>query len=212
MCVAADGRSADKTFVFKIRENKSKWLALGAFSVALFILGFGAGRIFTKIRIHAALIVLTCLLAAPAQGATAPVPEARLVGKLEVEPATVGKLSRIAWRLENDGQPDPRTVLLTLTVTHLEKGKIVFAVEKLPITGEFATKFQFPDGAEYRVTAAANIAGLGPMRNEQVISVTGIEPPARAAVPALLYFIALIAAGLGVGRWSKIRGVTVQSR
>ena len=208
----ADGRKAARSFVVRIRENESKWFALGAFSVALFVLGFGAGRIFTKIRIHAALIVLTCLLAAPAQGATAPVPEARLVGKLEVEPATVGKLSRIAWRLENAGQPDPRTVLLTLTVNHLENGKIVFAVEKLPIAGEFVTQFQFPDGAEYRVTAATNVAGLGPIRNEQVISVTGIEPPARAAAPALCYFIGLIAAGLGVGRWSKIRGATVEPR
>ncbi|HTF92277.1 MAG TPA: hypothetical protein VK632_04485, partial [Verrucomicrobiae bacterium] len=45
---AADGRQAARTFVFKIRENESKWLILGAFSVALFVLGFGAGRIFTR--------------------------------------------------------------------------------------------------------------------------------------------------------------------
>ncbi len=202
---AADGRQAARTFVFKIRENESKWLALGAFSVALFVLGFGAGRVFTRTRAQAALVVVALSIGISARGMTVPSPQANSVGKLEVEPATVGKLSRIAWRLENAGQPDPRTVLLTLTVTHLEKGKIVFAVEKLPIAGEFVTQFQFPDGAEYRVTAATNVAGLGPIRNEQVISVTGIEPPARAAAPALCYFIGLVAAGLGVGRWSKIR-------
>ena len=141
--VAADGRSADKTFVFKIRENKSKWVALGAFSLGLFILGFGAGRIFTRTSAQTALIVLALSIGISARGMTAPSQEANSVGKLEVEPATVGKLSRIAWRLENAGQPDPRTVLLTLTVTHLEKGKIVLAVEKLPITGEFRPSFNF---------------------------------------------------------------------
>lgn len=209
---AADGRQAVKTFVFKIRESGSKWLALTAFSLALFILGISAGRIFTKTSAQAALIALALTIGVPAWGATDSLQVAHAVGTLEIEPAIVGQLSRIAWRLENDGRHDSRMVLLTLTVTHLEKSKIVFAVEKLPVPGEFATRFQFPDGAEYRVTAAANIAGMAPIRNEQVISVTGIEPPARAAAPALLYFIALIAAGLGVGRWSKIRGVTVQSR
>ena len=209
---AADGRQAARTFVFEIRENESKWLALGAFSMALFVLGFGAGRIFTRARAQVALVVLALVIGISARGMTAPSPQANSVGKLEVEPATVGKLSRIVWRLENAGQPDPRTVLLTLTVTHLEKGKIVFAVEKLPIAGEFVTKFQFPDGAEYRVTAASNIAGLVPVHSEQVISATGIEPPAHAAAPALFCFIGLIAAGLGVGRWSKIRAAPRERR
>ncbi|HMF48184.1 MAG TPA: hypothetical protein VK603_06045, partial [Candidatus Saccharimonadales bacterium] len=62
------------------------------------------------------------------------------------------------------------------------------------------------------VTAAANIADLGPVHGEQVISVAGIEPPARAAAPALFYFIGLIAAGLGVGRWSKIRAAPPERR
>jgi hypothetical protein len=210
--LAADGRQAVRTFVFKIRENESKWLALGAFSVALFVLGFGAGRVFTRTRAQAALVVLALLIGISARENDGSIAASESVGKLEVEPATVGKLSRIAWRLENAGQPDPRTVLLTLTVTHLETGKIVFAVEKLPIAGEFATKFQFPDGAEYRVTAASNIADLGPVHSEQVIPVTGIEPPAGAATPTLFYFVGLIAAGLGVGRWSKIRAATVKRR
>ena len=210
--LAADGRKTAKSFTFKIRENGSKWLALAAFSLALLIFGIGAGRIFTKTSGQAALFILALAIGVSAGGTTNPSQVAPAVGKLEIEPAIVGQLSRITWRLANDGQHDSRMVSLTVTVTHLEKGKLVFAVEKLPVAGEFATKFQFPDGAEYRVTAAANIAGMAPVRNEQVISVTGIEPPARAAAPALLYFIALIAVGLGVGRWSKMRAATVQPR
>ena len=95
--------------------------------------------------------------------------------------------------------------LLTLTITHLEKQKIVFAVERIPVGNEFSMKFQFPDGAEYRVVALAKVPGKSPIRNEQVIAVTGIEPPAKATVPALAYFVGLIALGLGAGRWSKRR-------
>ena len=131
--LAADGRKAAKTFVFEIREKETKWLTLAAFSGALFVFGFGAGRIFTRTTARAALVMLAVWLGGSARAATAPSPAARLTGKLAVEPATVGKLSRIAWRLENDGQLDQRLVVLTLTVTHLEKSKIVFAVKKLPI-------------------------------------------------------------------------------
>jgi hypothetical protein len=43
------------------------------------------------------------------------------------------------------------------------------------------------------------------IRNEQVVEVTGVEPPAGAMVPALTFFVAIIVLGLGVGRWSKRR-------
>jgi hypothetical protein len=88
----------------------------------------------------------------------------------------------------------------------LEKQKTVFAVEKIPVPGEWSMQFHFPDGAAYRVAATANIAGMAPLRNEQVINVTGVEPPASTMVPALSFFTAMIAAGLVVGRWSKRRG------
>ena len=89
---------------------------------------------------------------------------------------------------------------------HLEKQKIVFAAEKIAVPGAWSMKFHFPDGAQYRVAAVANVPGMAPVRNEQVIAVTGVEPPATATVPVLSFFTALIAVGLGVGRWSKRRG------
>jgi hypothetical protein len=199
------GKKLVKAFAFQIHENESKWLALGGFSAALVVLGFLAGRIFTKTTGQAAVMILALSSAAPARSALGPTPEGPPVSKLIIQPATVGKLAQIAWSLESGGQPDWRAVFLTLTVTHLEKGKIMFALEKLPVTGEFSIQFHFPDGAEYRVTAVADVPGLAPLRSEQVISVTGIEPPARAALPVIAYFIVLIALGLGCGRWSKLR-------
>ena len=66
-------------------------------------------------------------------------------------------------------------------------------------------KFHFPDGAEYRVAAVAQVPGEDPMRNQQVVSVTGVEPPMNAMVPVLSYFLAVIVLGLGAGRWTKRR-------
>ena len=47
--------------------------------------------------------------------------------------------------------------------------------------------------------------GGRPARMEQVVSVSGVEPPMSAMLPALGLFLAAIAAGLGVGRWSRCR-------
>jgi hypothetical protein len=95
--------------------------------------------------------------------------------------------------------------LLTLTIVHPEKNKIVFALERLPVAGEFAMNFQFTDGAEYRVAAIAYVAGRPMLRTERNIAVIAAEPPARAMIPAIGFFVAIIAVGLGVGRWSKRR-------
>ena len=139
---------------------------------------------------------------APAQDAES----ARYFGWLEVDPATVGKPINIRWRLAGDEQREKPPALLTLTITHPEKGKMVFAVDRLPVTGEFAMNFQFTDGAEYRVAAIAYVAGRPMLRTEKNVSVTGVEPPARAMIPAISFFVAIIALGLAVGRWSKRAG------
>jgi hypothetical protein len=127
----------------------------------------------------------------------------RYFGRLEIDPATVGKPSKVRWKLAGEENGSSRAALLNLTITHIEKGKTVFSVERLPVPGEFTMDFQFTDGAEYRVAAIASITGGEMIRTEQNIAATGVEPPARAIIPAIVFFLALIVLGLGVGRWSR---------
>jgi hypothetical protein len=204
--VSIDGKKASKVFEFKVRENERKWVALGGFSIALFLFGFAAGRIFT----HARTAAVACVVGAYLFGST-PVFSAEEITKplqtatLEIEPAKVGTPTSVKWRLDSESLGEKPGAFLTMTISHLEKNKIVFGVEKIVVAGEYAMKFQFPDGAEYRVSAAANIPGRPTIRSEQVVSVVGIEPPLAAMVLALSYFLALMALGLGAGRWSKLK-------
>ena len=80
---------------------------------------------------------------------------------------------------------------------------MVFAVERLPVQGEFGMDFQFTDGAEYQISATTYVTGGQMVRIEQNVSVTGVEPPAQAMIPAIGFFLAVIALGLVVGRWSR---------
>ncbi|MGH7798726.1 MAG: hypothetical protein ACREQ2_27995 [Candidatus Binatia bacterium] len=204
--VSGDGTRASKAFTFDVRESQKKWLALVAFSAGLFLLGFVAGRVFTGARADTALAILGMTLLAGAAGVSAAQQrDASGTAVLEIEPATVGETSGVRWRLATDGVGNRREATLTLTITQLEKQKVVFAVEKIAVPGEWSMKFHFPDGGGYRVAAVGNVPGLAPVRNERAIAVTGVEPPASAMVPALAFFIVLIAAGLGVGRWTKRR-------
>ena len=199
---ASDGRKGRQVFKFHVRENHGKWLALGAFSIGLFILGFVAGRIFTATRVAVSLSAAAFLL--PALGnASAQFQAAAGGARLTIEPATVGRPAEIRWdftRGLNTG-----AAMLSLSVTHLEKQKTVFAIERMPLAGDWSTKLNFPDGAKYRVSAIGAIPGATPVVAEEVISVTGVEPPAGAMARALAYFVALITLGLAAGRWSKRR-------
>jgi hypothetical protein len=204
--ITLDGKKASKIFDFRVRENEQKWFILGAFSVGLFLLGLVAGRMFTHSQPSIALLITITGLSgsaqlSSAQGLTKPIHTA----SMNIEPAKVGIPILVQWRLDGDSVGEKPTAFLTLTITHLEKGKVVFGVEKLPVDGQFSMKFQFPDGADYRVAAVANVPGVPTIRNEQVIPVAGVEPPAKAMVPALSYFLAIIALGLGAGRWTKLR-------
>ena len=207
--VAPDGRKVNKSFPLAIRENKQKWLFLGIFTVGLFALGVLAGRIFTgtlsnaKRRAAACLLVSMSCIPWSIEIAAQEVGQRKHFGWLEIDPATVGKPSKVRWRLAGEEKAESRAVLLTLTIAHLEKAKTVFSVERLPVEGEFAMSFQFTDGAEYRVTAIAYVTGGQMIRTEQNISVIGVEPPARAVIPAIGFFLVVIALGLGVGRWSR---------
>jgi hypothetical protein len=206
---APDGRKTNKTFPLTIRENKQKWVFLAIVSLALFALGVIAGRIFTSSRSRRKREFSVCLLfllggLTAIEIAVAQEPErGRQFGWLEIDPATVGNPSKVRWRLGGEENVDSRGVLLTLTIAHLEKNKTVFSVERLPVEGEIAMDFQFTDGAEYRVSSIAYVTGGRLLRTEQSIAVSGVEPPARAMIPAIGFFLAVIALGLGVGRWSR---------
>ena len=205
---ALDGRKANKTFQIEIRENKQKWFFLGIFSLALFALGVMAGRIFTSRSSRMGQLTAGLLLFGSLMGSieTATAQEAergRRFSWLEIDPAIVGKPSKVRWRLASEVNTGNQPVLLTLSIAHLEKSKTVFSVERLPVEREFAMDFQFTDGAEYRIAAIAYVPGGQTMRTEQNITVTAVEPPARAMIPAIGFFLAVITLGLAVGRWSR---------
>ena len=206
---APDGRKVNKTFPLTIRENRLKWFFLGVFSLVLFAAGVLAGRIFTrgvsnaKGRAAACLLASMICLASSVVVAAQGLEQRKYFGWLDIDPLTVGKLSKLRWRLAGEENAPSRAVLLNLTIAHLEKGKTVFAVERLPVEGEFAMDFQFTDGAEYRITANAYVTGGQMVRTEQNVSVTSVEPPAQAVIPAIGFFLVVITLGLAVGRWSR---------
>jgi hypothetical protein len=208
---AENGTKLSKTFVFKVRESRQKLWALAGFSAALLVLGFAAGRIFTRIAAAGILLFASALAAALPASSHVTVPSGPGTSGLEIEPATVGKPSLVRWTAPETARREQPNMFLSLSILHLEKQKIVFATDKIPVGGEWSMKFHFPDGAGYRVSAVAEATGQPPLRSEQVIAVTGVEPPAKAMVPALSYFVALIATGLGAGRWTKRRAAVSET-
>ena len=207
--VAPDGTTSNKTFKFEVREHRSKWSVLGVFTVGLFALGFIAGRIFTHPGDKATGALRTIFFAVgffTVSAATTTAPEAateKPVTRLEIESPTVGKPARIRWVLDAQGDNSGRSAVLSLAITHIEKRMTMFAVDKIPVEGEYSINFHFIDGAEHRITANAEMPGGRSARTEQVVSVSTVEPPITAMVPAMSFFLAMIAAGLGVGRWSR---------
>lgn len=196
-----DGKKASKEFTFRIREREEKWATLAAFSAALFCLGFVAGRIFTHAPTTAVALALGLLLVS--NGFTADEKADGDDAALEVGPATVGTPALVLWHAPAGVVGESSAEALSLTIVHLEKGKTAFEMERVPIAGDFAMKFEFTDGAEYRVSALAQQAGKPPRRSEKIISATALEPPIKAMIPAFAYFVGLIGLGLGAGRSSK---------
>jgi hypothetical protein len=204
---AADGKKASKNFAFTVRENEMKWATLAAFSAALFFLGVIAGRIFTRLQ-TVTTVLAAALLVAPAAFAASETSQGGDLAALEIEAATVGRPTVVRWYLKNSAADESSHALLSLAIVHIEKGKIAFEVERIPVAGEFTMNFQFTDGAEYRIAAVAERPGQRPLRSEKIISVTALEPPMKTMVPPLAYFVGMIALGLGTGRWSKRRAAT----
>ena len=209
---APDGLNASRQFSFGVSERKQKWWFLGIFSLVLFFVGVIAARVFASRSKQdlAVLIVasLGCLMPLASSALAQEVEGESYFGWLDIEPATVGKPSTVRWRLAGGENAPGRVVLLTLTIYHLEKRKQVFAVERILVPGQFAVDFQFTDGAEYRVSAIAQITGGQMVRTEQNVSIAGVEPPRTATFSAIGFFLALIVLGLAVGRWSRRSAVS----
>lgn len=205
----ADGGKASKDFKFYVRENQKKWFALTGFSIGLFLLGLIAGRVFTGAKSAMIVLFAVALLVESSRAGESPRVEETENAGLEIGGGTVGTPTFVRWFLKNAEIAGKSNALLTLTITHMEKEKIAFEVERIPVGNEFLMKFQFTDGAEYRVAALAEVPGKPLLRSEKVIGVTAIEPPAKASAPALAYFIGLIVLGLVTGRWTKRRALVL---
>ena len=205
-----EGIRATRIFKLTIREKETKWLVLGSFMSGLFFLGFIAGRIFSSREALRRPVGAACLLFLTgwffpwgAYAAEQQAAQQKYIGQLDVAPARVGQPALVRWRLVAEGATEKPAAALTLIITHLEKEKTVFAVEKVFVAEEFSMKFHFTDGARYRISAVADIPGRRSLRTEQELSVTAVEPPARAMAPALALFLIVITSGLIAGRWSR---------
>ena len=208
--LAPDGTQSSKMFAIEVGEHRSKWLTLAAFMLGLFGIGVLAGRIFTHPVSNGpgalrAIFYASIFFAVSSSTAFSQVGEVKPNARLEIDPLSAGKLARIRWILDADGGNAGRGALLSLAITHIEKKMTVFAIDKIPVEGEFSMNFHFVDGAEHRVSARAELPGGRSIRSEQLVSVSGVEPPVAAMLPAMGLFLTVIALGLGVGRWSLRR-------
>jgi hypothetical protein len=109
----------------------------------------------------------------------------------------------VDWRLADVGANGEFMTTLTLTITRMEDNKIIFALQSVPVAGEFGMRFHFTDGSDHRVTASAETPGRTPIKSEKIISVTAVDPPMRAKIRAPVFFLVLIVLGLGLGRFSQ---------
>ena len=206
--LAPDGSQSSKMFAIEVREHSSKWLILAAFMLGLLGVGVLAGRIFTRpvskgAGALAALFSASLFFALSSSTAFAQAGAVKPIARLEIDSPSAGKVARIRWVLDADGGNAGRGALLSLAITHIEKKMTVFAVDKILVEGEFSMNFHFVDGAEHRVSARAELPGGKALRSEQVVSVSAVEPPASAMLPALGLFLTMITLGLGAGRWSR---------
>ena len=205
---ALDGTKTSKTFDLQIREDGTKWLVLTSFTVGLLVLGFVAGRIFTRAprtTFRMLLLVLSICLIWPQLPGAENVADGKPVGRLDLDVPTVGKPAVLRWTLLGDDARVKRGALLSLTITHVEKKKAVFTIERMFVEREYSMKFHFADAAEHRVAATAELPNGRSIRVEQVVAVSGGEPPLSAMVPAFGLFLTTIVLGLGAGRWSRRR-------
>ena len=207
--MTSDSKKTAKAFNITIRERERKWFFLGVFTAALFLAGFVAGRIFTTLTMgprNKLMLAVLILVAAFAffnqKGFTQKTKTDEDAANLEIRLGTVGRLSQISWHSTETARKAQPTNL-TLKITHLETGKTVFGIDKIPIAEKFLMQFQFTDGDEYRVESVVDLEKGEPIHSKRLVSIVAVEPPLGASIPALAFFIAVIGAGLWAGRRSR---------
>jgi len=207
------GAKTNEVFGFRVHEKDQKWLVLGGFALGLFITGVIAGRVFSAPREGAGTklglwfyLILTWSAAAGESAWAQEDHKRNYISKIDVAPATVGRPARIHWWLHPAGVNGEFSAKLTLSITHQEKNKLIFSLEKIPVAGEFALDFHFTDGIDHRVIAVAETEDGATVRQEETVSVTAVAPSLRTKLPPLFLFLAVIAVGLLAGRWSRKAG------
>ena len=200
------GRRLERSFSLQVRENRAKTAFLAGFVVALFILGFIAGRIFSAPTGVAGVLMIALLYGAGtswslgAESARA----AGLNGELAVTPPRVGHPSTIRWRGVDPGSGESVPATVTLRVVQLEKGREIFRLNRVPTRGALDLAFHFIDASPHRVSAVATTRG-GRQRTEiaQTVAVASATPSFGVRVRPVVLFMLAVLAGLVAGRISK---------
>ena len=158
------------------------------------------------------ILMLALVLPSVGEAGTAGQGEDDLLARLESGSAVVGQPSEIRWQLSERKTGKPVPARLTLTITHLEKGKRIFSLVGIPTKGEFHLAFHFTDGAAHQVTSVAETDLGEPVRDERIVAVAGVEPPREAIFPSLFFFLTVIALGLVAGRISRDKKLLIFTR
>lgn len=204
----AEGRRWHRTFELRLRENPAKTAFLIGFAVALLILGFIAGRLFSSPATGVGVLMIALLIGAGAGANTnAVLPDGDVPqSTLAITPARVGTMSVIRWRVADSETGKPIPAEVALRVVQREKGREIFRLNRQPTDGELDLSFQFTDASPHEVTAT------GFTRNQKrrtekttTVHVDSAVPSFGIRVRPVLLFMLVVTAGLTAGRFSKKR-------
>lgn len=205
------GNEVSAVFPIRIRENRTKLLYLWIFVVFLFLFGVTVGRLFTARNGHnharvGLLLIMSALSLASVMEEEAGARQyggKEILTHLEISPPTVGRPSKIHWslsELEGENQLSGR---LTLAITHMEKGKRIFFLDKIPTQGDFNLRFHFTDASPHRVSSTAEVEGGRLVQAEKTVTVSSESPPQDVAFRTLFLLLIVLGLGLVTGRISR---------
>jgi hypothetical protein len=205
------GTEVSEIFPLRVRENRTKLLYLGIFVVFLFVFGVVVGRLFTTSNkgdyVKAGFLLALCALGiAPVLAAEPRVMNYGIKGpspRLEISPPSVGQPSNIHWRLSEVETERLLPSRLSLAITHLEKGKRLFFLDKIPTDGDFNLRFHFTDASPHWVSGSAEVEGWQPVRAEKNVAVSSESPPRDVTFRTLFLFLCVLGLGLLTGRISR---------